>query len=118
MASCVWQGWALHCLNLKEQLIGVTVLLQFVSRAFLHATRSVTRSLPGDTSLTQPELLGSFVLRRACARTLFMGFVREMSVGASLPDAIPSPGTGSYSPSRADACAEAPELHPQRVWLC
>ena len=39
LASSVWQGRGLHCLNLSEQLIGVAVLMQFVIGAFLRAAR-------------------------------------------------------------------------------
>lgn len=34
LASSVWQGWGLHCLNLAEQLIGVAALMRFVIGAF------------------------------------------------------------------------------------
>lgn len=46
LASSVWQGWGLHCLNLSEQLTGVAVLTQFVIGAFLRATCCAGPNLP------------------------------------------------------------------------
>lgn len=82
LASSVWQGRDLHCLNLSKQLIGVAVPMQFChwgfpARSLLCWPGSTARCLPGDTSLPQTELLVSFALRRACARTLFVGFVQS-----------------------------------------
>lgn len=46
LASSVWQGRDSHCLNLAEQLIGVVVLMPFVTRAFLHPACCASLHLP------------------------------------------------------------------------
>lgn len=64
LASSVWQGRGLHCLNLAEQLIGVAVCHRgFPVSVPVQTYRSV---LARGTSSPQTGLLVSFVLGRAC----------------------------------------------------